>query len=200
MSCYSIEQVKTAVIKKGYKWFESGDYNINIVGIRNSSTGARVTNQFDDCICISYKDKGEWVHRCYNATTDPGKHWIRTLLNPKGTAILVPGQYRGAYKIGKHQSRYEALVQKLPVKVYRDGDRDMEYDMDSKTIQEGFFGINIHRASSTVVSRLIDKWSAGCQVIASPFEFSDFMIKIKRAGTFWGNSFTYTLIESKDID
>jgi len=38
MSCYSIDQIKTAVTRKGYKWFESGDYNINIVGIRNSST------------------------------------------------------------------------------------------------------------------------------------------------------------------
>ncbi len=199
MNCYTIDQIKTAVIRKGYQWFETGDYNINIVGIRNSSTGAKVTNKFDDCISISYKDRGEWIHRCYTATTDPGTHWLRTLLNPRGTAILVPGQYRGAYQVGKHQGRYEALVQRKHVKVYRDGDRDMEYDTNSQSIQEGLFGINIHRASSSTVSNLIDKWSAGCQVIASPFEYSDFMSRVKKAAAVWGNSFTYTLIESKDI-
>jgi hypothetical protein len=75
----------------------------------------------------------------------------------------------------------------------------MKYDFDPKTIQEGLFGINIHKASRTVVSNLIDKWSAGCQVIASPFEYSDFMSRVKKAAAVWGNSFTYTLIESKDI-
>jgi len=200
MSCYTLEQVKTALIKKGYQWFDQGDYNINIIGIRNSSTGAKVTNKFDDCITVSYKENGNWIHRCYEATTDPGTHWLRTLLNPKGTAILVPGQYRATYQIGKHQGRYEALVQRKPVKVYRDGDRDMEYDKDTKTIQEGLFGINIHRASQSTTSKLIDKWSAGCQVIASAFEYADFMKRIKKGSSVWGNSFTYTLIESKDID
>ena len=32
MDCYTRQQIKEAVTKKGYKWFESGDYNINIVG------------------------------------------------------------------------------------------------------------------------------------------------------------------------
>ena len=27
-----------------YKWFEKGDYNLNIVGIRNSNTKGKVTN------------------------------------------------------------------------------------------------------------------------------------------------------------
>lgn len=197
--CYTLDQVKTAVVSKGYRWFENGDYNLNIVGIRNSDTGNRVTNKFDDCICVSHKERGEWVHRCYNATTDPGKHWLRTLLNPRGTAILVPGQYRGVYQIGKHQGRYNALVQRKSVKVYRDGDRDMEYDTNNRTIQEGLFGINIHRASSSTVSKLIDKWSAGCQVLASPFDYSEFMTKVNQSAKVWGNSFTYTLIESKDI-
>jgi hypothetical protein len=30
------------------QWFEKGDYNLNIVGVRNSSTGSKVTNKFDD--------------------------------------------------------------------------------------------------------------------------------------------------------
>ena len=57
MSCYKFDQVKNAVLSKEYKWFEDGEYNLNIVGVRNSSTGTRVTNQFDDCITVSFKTK-----------------------------------------------------------------------------------------------------------------------------------------------
>ena len=32
--CPSMEQVEAAVKAKGYKWFENGDYNLNIVGVR----------------------------------------------------------------------------------------------------------------------------------------------------------------------
>ena len=45
---YIREQIQAAVESKGYKWFESGDYNVNIVGVRNSDTNGRVTNKFDD--------------------------------------------------------------------------------------------------------------------------------------------------------
>ena len=46
-------QIEAAVKRLGYKWFETGDYNVNIVGIRNAATGAKVTNLFDDWISIS---------------------------------------------------------------------------------------------------------------------------------------------------
>ena len=38
-----------------YKWFEKGDYNLNIVGIRNSNTKGKVTNRFDDKIGLLKK-------------------------------------------------------------------------------------------------------------------------------------------------
>ena len=37
------QQIEAAVKRLGYKWFETGDYNVNIVGIRNAATGAKVT-------------------------------------------------------------------------------------------------------------------------------------------------------------
>jgi len=197
---YAKDQIKRALQKKNYAWFEKGDYNLNIVGIRNSHTGNRSTNKFDDVICVYYKVGGMWKDECFGATTDPGSHWLVNLLNPNGTAILVPGQYRGAYQIGLHQGKYSALVQAKPVKVFRDKDRDLDYDKDPRYIQTGFFGINIHRASKHTVSRLVDRWSAGCQVIASPTDFSRFMNICRKAFNRWGNSFTYTLIESKDIN
>jgi hypothetical protein len=139
-----------------------------------------------------------YFHQC-GCTTDPGKYYTENLLNPDGVAILVPGQYRSTYSIGLHQGKYEALKQMKPVQVYRDNNKDNFYDMQPDDIHEGIFGINIHRASATGTSTQIDKWSAGCQVIANYEDFNKLMLLAKQAEAIWGNSFTYTLIESKDI-
>ena len=192
-------QVEKAVKNKGYKWFENGDYNLNIVGIRNSSTNNEITNKFDDWMTLSYKVYGIWHFHQWDCTTDPGKHWTENLLNKDGVAILVPGQYSGSHKIDLHQGKYEALKQQKPLKVYRDNNKDGKYDMLEENIKEGIYGINIHRASATGTSTQIDKWSAGCQVIANNQNFDKLMELANKSKDKWGNSFTYTLIESKDI-
>ena len=121
--------------------------------------------------------------------------------NSEGCAILVPGQYRGVYKIDKHGGRYEAICQRNgKVKVYRDDNKDDTYDYDADSIQSGYFGINIHRSSAYKTGNYINKYSAGCQVFADPDDFDDFMEICHKASHIWGNKFTYTLIESKDID
>lgn len=198
---YTRESIKQAVLSKGYKWFEKGDYNLNIVGIRNSKTHGKVTNTFDDKITVSYRKNNINKYFEFDATTDPGSHWEQNLLNKKGVAILVPGQYRGSHIIGLHQGRYKALRQFKPLKVYRDRDRDGVYDMLVESIDEGLYGINIHRATSIEDGKSIqvDKWSAGCQVIASNRDFKTFMKIVDRSAKIYGNIFTYTLIESKDI-
>ena len=128
MSCYTREQIESAVKAKGYKWFTNDNYDVNIVGVRNADTNGEVTNKFDDCVTISYKDEnGEWNFHCFEATTDPGSHWTeKQLLNKNGVAILKEGQYRGSHKIGLHQGKYEALRQKKPLKVYRDDKDEMK--------------------------------------------------------------------------
>jgi len=200
MSCYTREEIKCAVESKGYKWFESGNYNLNIVGVRNSETHGKVTNKFDDCITVSYNIDGEEKFHCFSATTDPGSHWEKNLLNKDGVAILVPNQYRSSHEIRKHQGKYEALCQKKPVKVYRDNNKDGKYDMLEENIHEGIFGINIHKAGSRINgSTQIDKWSAGCQVFSKESDFNQLMKLAYKAKNLYGNSFTYTLIESKDL-
>ena len=196
---YTRQQIEAAVKNKKYAWFDSNkDYDVNIVGVRNSSTGNAVTNRFDDVLTVSYKVNGAWQYHVWNCTTDPGiTHTTQRLLTPKGVARLVPGQYRGAYQIGLHQGKYEALVQRGPVQVFRDANKDMKFD--TPLIDEGLFGINIHRSSPTGVSTLVDGWSAGCQVFASIGDFRRFMQLMKKAEAIFGNKFSYTLIESKDI-
>ena len=199
--CYTRDEIKKAVLNLGYKWFESGEYNINIVGVRNSNTGIKVTNKFDDCITVSYKVDDEWQFHCYKCTTDPGTHWVENIMKKEGVAVLKPGQYKSSHKLRLHLGKYLALGQQNPVTVYRDNNRDDKYDLNDDNTQTGLFGINIHRATgrSGKTSSRIDKWSAGCQVIASNDDWHEFLDICQIAREKWSNNFTYTLISSKDI-
>ena len=192
---FTREQVESAVKAKGYKYFENGDYNVNIIGIRNSAPGNKVTNLFDDWLTLSYKEGGVWQFYIWNATTDPGKAPMVAGNKIGGIARVVPGQYPGSHMVRLHQGKYEALGQKANIKVYRDNDRDTEYDTD--TVTEGVYGINIHKAGQD--STWVERWSEGCQVFKRVKDFDVFMKICKKAAKIHGNSFTYTLIESKDI-
>ena len=195
---YTREQVEAAVKAKGYVWFEDAankGFDVNIVGIRNSSTGQKVTNAFDDHLTISYKENGEWKFQIWPATTDPGKKGVLEYHNAAGVARLVEGQYRGSHGIGLHQGKYEALKQAKNVKVYRDANKDLNYDENK--IQEGVFGINIHKAGAD--STYVENWSEGCQVFKKSADFDAFMAIVRKSRDIHGNSFTYTLIESSDI-
>jgi hypothetical protein len=191
---YSKKQIHEAISKKGYKWFE-GDYKLNIVGIRNSDTGTKVTNAFDDRISVSYQVGGEWVYKEWANTTDPGTKGVMEYHNAAGVARLVPGQYIDSHFLGLHQGKYEALKQQKPVKVYRDKNKDMNYD--EGLIQEGIFGINIHKAGKD--STYVENWSEGCQVFKKEVDFNEFMDIARKSASLGNKSFTYTLVESKDI-
>ena len=152
---------------------------------------------------ISFKDEdGNWHYNEYNCTTDPGDDWTdNPWIDEIGCAVLRPGQYRGSHKIRLHGGKYTALGQKKDVTVYRDNNRDENYDFDESTCDTGVFGINIHRATALEgkTSTYVNKWSAGCQVIASNDDWHEFLEICQEARAVWGNSFSYTLIESKDI-
>ena len=196
---YTKELIEKAVTAKGYKWFEDASnkgYDVNIVGIRNSDTGDKVTNLFDDTITISYKVDGVWQFHQWAATTEPGKKGMLQGKASGGVAFMVPGQYRRSHAIGLHQGKYRALRQVGNIKLYRDGDRDLVFDKD-KITECSNCGINIHKAGAD--STFVENWSEGCQVFKRSKDFDQFMEICTKAEQIFGNKFTYTLLESKDI-
>ncbi len=192
------EQIEKAVKSKGYAYFSGAkDYDVNIVGVRNSAPGTKVTNLFDDKLTISYRVDGKWQYHEWDATTEPGKKGVLQFHNSKGVARLVPGQYRGVYKLSLHQGKYEAVCQRLgDVTVWRDGNKDMNFDEVKQ--DTGMFGINIHKAGT--VSSFVENWSEGCQVFKRVKDFNEFMDICRKAAAIYGNHFTYTLIESNDLE
>ena len=186
--------------KKGYAYFTKGNYNLNIIGVRSNQNN-KVTNKYDDCLVVIYNTELGWKRQIYTITTDPGRSIMKTPSNTKGTAILAPGQYRGAYKIDKHHGKYDALCQRnKPVKVYRDNNKDDVYDYIPENTETGMFGINIHRSNEFWTRSTVDGYSAGCQVFNDPKEFISFMSLVKKSAAIYGNCFTYTLITEEDID
>lgn len=135
--------------------------DFSLVGIRRT-IGVQ-QNRFDDL--IGFFNGTDC--KLFRATTDPGTHFLVKPMNPKGTGILVPGQYRDVYKLGFHQNRpdHPAFIQVKPMRVFRDNDRDAELDFDPRTIEAGLFGLNLHRANANSIARFVENHSAACQVV-----------------------------------
>lgn len=193
----SVAHLQNIIEGLGYKWFSNGDYNVNIIGVRNPNL---IANSFDDTMLCAYKVDGMWKLKEWKITTDAGSYWIKHPMNEMGCALLVPNQYRGAYEIAKHRGKYEALCQRLgEVEVYRDNNRDQILDFDDATKEWGMFGINIHRSSPTKSPIVVGQWSAGCQVYKKREDFMELMQICVKAAAKWGNAFTYTLIKEEDL-
>ena len=190
----SSKQLKDSILAKGYEWFK-GDGVLNIVGIRNSDVGKTVTNLFDDTMTLCCMAGDELTFFAWQCTTDPGTKGVKEFHNPGGVARLMPGQYRGAYALGMHQGKYEALCQVKPVKVWRDINKDMVYD--EVKADTGIFGINIHHAGEN--STYVENWSEGCQVFKAIADFNMFLAIVKKFKAQNAGLFTYTLLESGDL-
>jgi hypothetical protein len=193
----SLTDIITLMHNKGYDIYEQ-PFKLNIFGIRSI---AKTVNVFNDRLGVFYKDYSDvWQIEYWAATTKPGLYWLRNLINPKGTAILKPGQYVDTYAIDYHNGKYLALCQRLKkVAVYRDQDKDAELDIVEGTVEWGMNGINLHRASLWKVLSAIDKNSAGCQVTPNIKNFERLMNLAEMHRKIYGNVFTYTLLKEEDM-
>jgi hypothetical protein len=187
-----LKNIQNSLALKGYGMF-TRPFELNIVGVRANNT---IPNTFNDTINVFFVGAtGGWVHYTFNATTDPGTFWLQNPLSPQGTAILKPGYYPGSHQIGLHRGKYVALVQRKPLPVIRDADRNKILNFSGSRVQTGMFGINIHRATANGTSLSVDRYSAGCQVVANSRDFATFMQLCETHRRMYGNSFSYTLID-----
>lgn len=190
----SVDQLKKVFVKKGYE-LRKGEYELNIIGIRNDSAKP---NSFDDMICVLFKDEyGDDTLLCFPATTDPGLYWLKHPMHAEGTAIMVEGRYEQAYKLGTHKG-YKALQQVGKINFVRDNDLDNELDFDSTKKIHAVIHANIHRAAEKENSALVEKWSAGCQVIQKGWQ--EFIELCEKSSLITEtNLFDYTLINASDL-
>lgn len=175
----------------GYPFFDEGDYNLNLIGIRTDDSRSEI---FNDWLFVAFRQGGHEQLLSFQMTTDPGVYWLRHPMSVLGTAIVKPGHYPSLWHTGKHRNQYKALIQYGNITVYRDNNLDQEIDMDGST-EDGMFGINLHRAGRLAdTNTKVGRWSAGCQVVQSVQDFELLMALIKRAAQSWGETFSYTLL------
>lgn len=180
MKQYTQKDLVAIMATLGYLWPA-----FHLIGTRSKEDKP---NAFDD---FFYLINGKEM-RMYTGTTNPGVYWQNNF-DPKkeGVAVLKPGQYVDCWTIGLHHGEYEAWKQARPVTVYRDADKDGKSEAIGK-MDTGMFGINIHHANEKWTSTVIDKWSAGCQVMNNPAQHKEFISLSKATGQKY---FTYTLLE-----
>jgi hypothetical protein len=200
----SFNSIKKVIGEKGYKFFIK-PHSINIIGIRVDES----LNTFNDTLCVLYYDTDSVQHIFhFPCTTKAGKHWLLNPWTSRGTAILLEGQYRNAYKIGVHnRSRpsrsYTAFEQASNMLYVRDNDRDLVHDYSGISFS-ALLKTNIHRSSVSGWSKFVDKWSAGCQVVTGKYDsnttnWEKLLSLGKKSSTIYGNSFTYTLLNKCDF-
>jgi len=179
MNNYTVNELQDRFKVLGYKWI-----SFQLIGIRAKDYAP---NTF--CDKFIFINSGR-VYR-FDSTTRPGSYYLLHLLNPKGAAVLKPGQYLDSWTLGLHKNEYLAWVQTKPVTVFRDNNlNDSAEEVGFE--DTGLFGIDIHRSNQFSISKLVDKYSAGCQVFADPFQFNSFIDICKGSGL---KSFSYTLLE-----
>lgn len=165
---------------------------INIIGIRNGKNQDQ--DIFNDVILLMI---GENIYS-FNGTTDPGKYWTENAAKEwgvAGVAHLMEGWYPRTYKIGPHMGE-DALVQYgNAVTVWRDIDKDFNFNPEIDVIQSGYFGINIHYTKNN--PEHIGRWSAGCQVIHYREDWIAFLKMVESSGPEWYN---YLLINVNDLE
>ena len=166
-----------------------GEDNITLIGIRFESTKP---NEFKDLIgcCINNHVV------LFDGTTSPGTYWLNNPMRVTGTARLMPGFYKACWVKGTHKGK-EALVQSSKARflVERDGDKDSDFDSNG-VVHTDAAGINLHRAGER--STKVDKWSAGCQVIANTFDFENLLSIIDKDKV--STTFSYQLFMYGDRD
>lgn len=170
---------------------QNGAYNLNIVGWRQIP---HKPNEFNDTLSVYWESdtKPEWYEKSWPITTLPGTPWLINPMQTTGTAILVPGQYRSAYRLGEFRG-YPALKQIGTFAVYRDLNQDSAFDMKPGSIQRGLFGMHLHKAGFW--EKYVSFYSAGCQVFQKSEDYDEFMALINQAIKRWGRTFSYTLLE-----
>lgn len=187
MRIYSTAEIKNRFDLLGHQWL----MGLNLVGVRSKEDKF---NEFDDSFYLLDTKIRNRVFSTdcfkFSGTTNPGASWLQEKMNPKGCAVLKPGQYIDCWVLGKHRGAYDAWVQAKPVIVCRDKDKDQKSECNGLE-EKGIFGINIHRSNENAVSKFINLWSAGCQVMNTPSEYSVFMIKSTESGQ---KFFSYTLL------
>ena len=150
-------------------WIARGPSMYNIVYVEGMNADGRENpdrfNEWNDRrIVIKIKPGGQPQMLVNDqSTTEPGLTYTVKPLHRNGAARIAFGQYK-AWTIGLHQGWQPALVQRGPVKLHRDLDKNGARSRNDVIDIGTHFGINQHSTHPRYTPPLIGPYSAGCLV------------------------------------
>lgn len=172
--------IKGLYQQNGYPFSEVKEV-VNLFGIRSKD---KLLDQFNDVIGMNLLDQfGRPLCLIFPGTTKPGLHYLKQELgNPKGTFIVAKGFHKDALMVGLHNG-YEALVQSGPG-VWT-GHRDINSDGildETGPIYTDSTNVDLHRTRDDLnVTNVVDKFSAGCQVLWEDKHLGVILSLVKRS-------------------
>ncbi|HWS89824.1 MAG TPA: hypothetical protein VN282_22845 [Pyrinomonadaceae bacterium] len=166
-------------------WIARAPGYLNIVYVEGMNADGALNddapNKWNDLrLVIQIKGKKPTIVGSWDATTEPGFHFVFNPMNPGGAARIAFGQYK-AWSVGFHNaskpSKHEALVQVDVITVHRDFNKDMKRTGD-KTDVGSAFAVNQHQGFNMPPGN-IGKSSAGCLVGRTNAGHQEFMKLVK---------------------
>lgn len=193
------QDVKKAVTDRGYRWFEK-ELSLNLVWERTSE---QITDRFTDFLHVCWMENGEQI-LTIPATTKAGMYGAFaspiTYGGITGTAVIMPGQYPGAWQFVDSYTgftHYPYFAQVGPMNYWRDGDKDNVIDHVQEQDQKNFSTCGHRMTNNGVKDGVIDSpgavWSLGCMGAPEP-EWRKILDLVRRSVKIYGNKFTVTLI------
>lgn len=194
--------LKKAIENKGYIFFDKGDYNLNIIFNRTNET---FTDFFTDKCYVAYKENSVEKVLEQPCSTKAGLYYVKnpiTYQGVTGVAVVMPNQYRGVYQLVDDYItwlNYPFFRQIKPMNYWRDFDKDTLLEHVQPQMEQ-IFGTHFHRGSNPgVTGQHIYNWSAGCIIMEEPY-FKNVVELARKATKLYGNKFSITILEEKDLE
>lgn len=177
----TIEELKARFAELGHIWLP-----FQGIAIRSR---ANVPNKFDDLIGFIDRDTVTW----HTGTTNAGTKPLVKPSNPKGVALLCPGQYIDTWTLGDHHGKRVRLAWKQvkPVKFWRDNDLDKIHEAGG-TVYEGIIGANWHDCLEDATVENVENFSEGCMAQNNPDQWQTFLKASSESGQEY---FTGTILD-----
>ena len=143
---------------------------LNIVYIEGANLdGTPNADRLDEWNDVRYlvgMQGGKWeILFSQTATTEPGRFYTQNPMNKKGAARIGFGYHEPAWIEGLHKGIQPALVQRGPVRISRDANRDGKRNRKTEPeFASPPVGINHHSTNAKFDSDSIGRHSAGCLV------------------------------------
>lgn len=142
---------------------------LNIVYIEGANMDGTPNNdepdKWNDVRYLVGMQDGKWeILFSQTATTEPGRYYTVNPMDKRGAARIGFGYHPHAWAEGFHKGKHIALIQKAPVRISRDANRDGKRSKKEPEYASPPVGINHHSTFDGFKSDSIGKHGAGCLV------------------------------------